>query len=132
MLGSGAVIVMDETTCMVKALERLSFFYYEESCGQCTPCREGTAGCTRWCIASSTAGPAGRPRSAEQCHHNIMGRTICALGDARLAGAELHQAFRTNSSTTSNTRSASSRCQWAGSAQGSGFQHGNGYKVATC
>jgi NADH-quinone oxidoreductase subunit F len=37
MLGSGAVIVMDETTCMVKALERLSFFYYEESCGQCTP-----------------------------------------------------------------------------------------------
>ena len=43
MLGSGAVIVMDETVCMVKALERLSFFYYEESCGQCTPCREGTA-----------------------------------------------------------------------------------------
>jgi NADH-quinone oxidoreductase subunit F len=42
MLGSGAVIVMDETTCMVKALERLSYFYYEESCGQCTPCREGT------------------------------------------------------------------------------------------
>ena len=39
MLGSGAVIVMDETVCMVKALERLSFFYYEESCGQCTPCR---------------------------------------------------------------------------------------------
>jgi NADH-quinone oxidoreductase subunit F len=46
MLGSGAVIVMDETRCMVKALERLSYFYFEESCGQCTPCREGTAGCT--------------------------------------------------------------------------------------
>src|SRR6185295_7450056 len=42
MLGSGAVIVMDETTCMVRALERLSYFYFEESCGQCTPCREGT------------------------------------------------------------------------------------------
>ena len=42
MLGSGAVIVMDETRCMVKALLRLSYFYYEESCGQCTPCREGT------------------------------------------------------------------------------------------
>ena len=42
MLGSGAVIVMDETTCMVSALERLSYFYFEESCGQCTPCREGT------------------------------------------------------------------------------------------
>ena len=42
MLGSGAVIVMDETTCMVKMLERISEFYYDESCGQCTPCREGT------------------------------------------------------------------------------------------
>ena len=42
MLGSGAVIVMDETRCMVKSLLRLSYFYYEESCGQCTPCREGT------------------------------------------------------------------------------------------
>ena len=42
MLGSGAVIVMDEDTCMVKAAERLAYFYYEESCGQCTPCREGT------------------------------------------------------------------------------------------
>jgi NADH-quinone oxidoreductase subunit F len=42
MLGSGAVIVMNETRCMVRALERLSYFYHEESCGQCTPCREGT------------------------------------------------------------------------------------------
>jgi len=41
-LGAGSVIVMDETVCMVKALERLSYFYFEESCGQCTPCREGT------------------------------------------------------------------------------------------
>ena len=43
MLGSGAVIIMDDTTCMVKALERLSYFYFEESCGQCTPCRVGTS-----------------------------------------------------------------------------------------
>jgi NADH-quinone oxidoreductase subunit F len=42
MLGSGAVIVMDDTTCMVKVLLRISHFYYAESCGQCTPCREGT------------------------------------------------------------------------------------------
>jgi hypothetical protein len=42
MLGSGAVIVMDDTTEMVKVLARISHFYYEESCGQCTPCREGT------------------------------------------------------------------------------------------
>ena len=42
MLGSGAVIVMDETRCMVKSLLRLCYFYTHESCGQCTPCREGT------------------------------------------------------------------------------------------
>ena len=42
MLGSGAVMVMDETTCMVKTLERITRFYFAESCGQCTPCREGT------------------------------------------------------------------------------------------
>ncbi|MBD3635103.1 MAG: NADH-quinone oxidoreductase subunit NuoF, partial [Methylophaga sp.] len=42
MLGAGSVIVMDETTCMVKALQRIAYFYYDESCGQCTPCREGT------------------------------------------------------------------------------------------
>ena len=41
-LGAGSVIVMDETTCMVEVLERISFFYFAESCGQCTPCREGT------------------------------------------------------------------------------------------
>src|SRR3954464_4847989 len=42
MLGSGAVIVIDDSRCMVKSLLRLSYFYFEESCGQCTPCREGT------------------------------------------------------------------------------------------
>src|SRR3546814_7296714 len=41
-LGSGAVIVMDETTCMVRACQRIARFYFQESCGQCTPCREGT------------------------------------------------------------------------------------------
>ena len=41
-LGAGSVIVMDETTCMVQTLKRLSYFFFEESCGQCTPCREGT------------------------------------------------------------------------------------------
>ena len=51
MLGAGSVIVMDETVCMVRALMRLSYFYFEESCGQCTPCREARAGC----IALSSA-----------------------------------------------------------------------------
>ena len=83
MLGSGAVIVMDETTCMVKALERLSFFYYEESCGQCTPCREGT----NWMykIVSRIENGQGRIEDLDLLSSittNIMGRTICALGDA--------------------------------------------------
>lgn len=83
MLGSGAVIVMDETTCMVKALERLSYFYFEESCGQCTPCREGTGWLYR--VVHRIEHGEGRPEDLDQLNRvtdNIMGRTICALGDA--------------------------------------------------
>ena len=83
MLGSGALIIMDETTCMVKALERLSFFYYEESCGQCTPCREGTNWMYR--IIHRIEHGLGRPEDLDllgSVSGNIMGRTICALGDA--------------------------------------------------
>jgi NADH-quinone oxidoreductase subunit F len=83
MLGSGAVIVMDETTCMVKALERLSYFYFEESCGQCTPCREGTGWLYR--VVHRIEHGQGRPEDLDLLnsrHDNIMGRTICALGDA--------------------------------------------------
>lgn len=83
MLGSGAVIVMDETVCMVKALERLSYFYFEESCGQCTPCREGTGWLYR--IVHRIEHGEGRPEDLDQLNRvtdNIMGRTICALGDA--------------------------------------------------
>ncbi len=83
MLGSGAVIVMDDTTCMVRALERLSYFYYEESCGQCTPCREGTG----WMYRVVHRIETGRGRQEDldllfEVAGNIMGRTICALGDA--------------------------------------------------
>ncbi|MBI1906338.1 MAG: NADH-quinone oxidoreductase subunit NuoF [Rhodocyclales bacterium] len=83
MLGSGAVIVMDETVCMVKALERLSYFYFEESCGQCTPCREGTGWLYR--IVHRIENGLGRPDDLDLLRSltgNIMGRTICALGDA--------------------------------------------------
>jgi len=83
MLGSGAVIVMDETRCMVKSLLRLSYFYYEESCGQCTPCREGTGWLYR--IVHRIENGQGRPEDLEMLDTvagNIMGRTICALGDA--------------------------------------------------
>jgi NADH-quinone oxidoreductase subunit F len=83
MLGSGAVIVMDETTCMVRALERLSYFYHEESCGQCTPCREGTGWLYRMVHRIETG--KGRPEDLDallSVSDNIAGRTICALGDA--------------------------------------------------
>jgi NADH-quinone oxidoreductase subunit F len=83
MLGSGAVIVMDETRCMVKSLLRLSYFYYEESCGQCTPCREGTGWLYR--IVNRIEHGQGRPEDLDMLNSiadNIQGRTICALGDA--------------------------------------------------
>ena len=83
MLGSGAVIVMDEDTCMVKAAERLAYFYYEESCGQCTPCREGTGWLYR--IISRIEHGQGRAEDLDlllNLSDQIQGRTICALGDA--------------------------------------------------
>ena len=83
MLGSGAVIVMDETTCMVRALERLSYFYFEESCGQCTPCREGTGWMYR--VIHRIEHGLGRPEDMELLNSvagRIGGHTICALGDA--------------------------------------------------
>ncbi len=82
-LGTGAIIVMDETTCMVRALERLSYFYFEESCGQCTPCREGTGWLYR--IIHRIEKGEGRPEDLDlllELCGNIAGRTICALGDA--------------------------------------------------
>jgi len=83
MLGSGAVIVMDETRCMVKSLLRLSYFYFEESCGQCTPCREGTGWLYR--MVHRIEHGQGRQEDLDLLDSvagNIMGRTICALGDA--------------------------------------------------
>ncbi|MES2039500.1 NADH-quinone oxidoreductase subunit NuoF [Undibacterium pigrum] len=83
MLGSGAVIVMDETRCMVKSLLRLSYFYFEESCGQCTPCREGTGWLYR--MVHRIEHGHGRPDDLDMLNSiadNIQGKTICALGDA--------------------------------------------------
>lgn len=83
MLGAGSVIVMDETTCMVKALARISCFYYEESCGQCTPCREGTG--WLWRAVQRIEDGKGRPEDLEMLDdvaNKIQGHTICALGDA--------------------------------------------------
>ncbi len=83
MLGSGAVIVLDETRCMVKSLQRLSYFYMHESCGQCTPCREGTG--WLWRVVERVENGQGRQEDLDLLDSvagNIMGRTICALGDA--------------------------------------------------
>ena len=83
MLGAGSVIVIDDSTCMVKALARLSHFYYEESCGQCTPCREGTGWLAR--VVHRIEHGEGRQEDLDRLDDvaaKIMGRTICALGDA--------------------------------------------------
>ncbi|HET8552756.1 MAG TPA: NADH-quinone oxidoreductase subunit NuoF [Gammaproteobacteria bacterium] len=83
MLGSGAVIVIDDQTCLVRVLQRISRFYYSESCGQCTPCREGTG----WLYRMLTRIENGQGTQADidrlvDVSHKIEGHTICALGDA--------------------------------------------------
>ena len=83
MLGSGAVIVIAEGTCMVKVLANLSHFYMHESCGQCTPCREGTGWLAR--VVARIAAGKGQPGDLallDSVAGRIGGRTICALGDA--------------------------------------------------
>ena len=82
-LGTGAAIIMDETTCMVSVLRRISRFYFAESCGQCTPCREGTG----WLYRVLTRITEGKGRPADldmllDVANKIEGHTICALGDA--------------------------------------------------
>ena len=83
LLGSGAVIVMDDTTCMVRVLERISRFYYSESCGQCTPCREGTGWLYR--VIKRIENGQGRQEDLDKLDSvasKIEGHTICALGEA--------------------------------------------------
>jgi NADH-quinone oxidoreductase subunit F len=82
-LGTGAVIVMDDTTCMVSVLRRISRFYHAESCGQCTPCREGTG----WLHRMLSRILEGRGRAEDlnllvEVANRIEGHTICAFGDA--------------------------------------------------
>ncbi len=82
-LGTGAVVVMDDTTCMVRMLRRISRFYYAESCGQCTPCREGTGWLYR--MLSRIIDGQGRREDLDlllDVANRIEGHTICALGDA--------------------------------------------------
>jgi len=83
MLGSGGVIVMDEKTDLVKVLYRICKFYWKESCGQCTPCREGTGWMVR--IMQRIMDGEGRSKDLDnlvQIAEMISGHTICPLGDA--------------------------------------------------
>lgn len=82
-VGSAAVVVIDETTCMVRMLERISRFYMSESCGQCTPCREGTGWLNRMLRRMLAGG--GQSQDVQllvDVANRIEGHTICALGDA--------------------------------------------------
>ena len=83
MLGSGALIVLDDSRCMVKSLQRLSYFYMHESCGQCTPCREGTG--WMWRVLTRMADGRAHKREIDmllEVTKQVEGHTICALGDA--------------------------------------------------
>ncbi len=82
-LGTAAVIVMDKSTDIVKAITRLAYFYKHESCGQCTPCREGTG--WMWRVMNRMTVGDARPEEIDllqEVTKEIEGHTICALGDA--------------------------------------------------
>ncbi|WP_373019888.1 NADH-quinone oxidoreductase subunit NuoF [Thiomicrorhabdus sp.] len=82
-LGAGSVIIMDDQTDIVKVIENLSHFYWDESCGQCTPCREGTGWLYR--VVKRIREGKGRPEDIESLKNvsgKIMGNVICGLGDA--------------------------------------------------
>jgi len=80
--GSGGVVVMDDTTCMVDICANISNFYAHESCGQCTPCREGTSWASK--ILNRILEGAGRMEDIDEAIRicrNMMGRTVCLLAD---------------------------------------------------
>jgi NADH-quinone oxidoreductase subunit F len=82
-LGTGATIIMDDSTCMVSVLRRISRFYHAESCGQCTPCREGTGWMHR--VLTRILEGRGKPEDLKllvDVANRIEGHTICAFGDA--------------------------------------------------
>jgi len=82
-LGTAAVIVMDKSTDVVRAIARISYFYKHESCGQCTPCREGTG--WMWRVVSRMAEGRAHKREIDmllEVTTQVEGHTICALGDA--------------------------------------------------
>ena len=88
MLGSAGTIVMDESTCMVWMAKNLSYFYKHESCGKCSPCREGTG----WMLRLLTRIEAGEGQPSDidmlfKVADSIGGKTVCPFGDAAIAPA---------------------------------------------
>ena len=82
-LGTAAVIVMDKSTDMIAAIARLAYFYKHESCGQCTPCREGTG--WMWRVLERMVKGQATKREIDmlfEVSKQVEGHTICALGDA--------------------------------------------------
>jgi NADH-quinone oxidoreductase subunit F len=82
-LGTAAVIVTDKSTDLIKAIARISYFYKHESCGQCTPCREGTG--WMWRVMERMAAGSAEMKEIDmllEVTTQIEGHTICALGDA--------------------------------------------------
>ena len=112
MLGSGAVIVMDETRCMVKSLLRLSYFYYEESCGQCTPCREGTG--WLWRVVDRIEHGEGRPEDLDLL--NSVARQHPGAHDLRAGRRRRDAGARASSSTSATSSSTTSTTGAAGRA----------------
>jgi len=83
MAGSGGIIVMDEDTCLLEMLMVTTRFYHHESCGQCTPCREGTGWLDK--ILRRMLAGGGRKEDIDNLIYiaeGILGNTICPLGDA--------------------------------------------------
>ena len=107
-LGTAAVIVMDKSTDIIRAMARISYFYKHESCGQCTPCREGMG----WMWRVLTRMAEGRAQKREidmlmEVTKQIEGHTICAFGDARGladAGPDRGISVRRSSGASTNTR----------------------------
>ena len=94
-LGTAAIIVMNKQTDVVKAIARLALFYKHESCGQCTPCREGTGWMER-ILTRMEHGDADLEEipMLEEISRQIEGHTICALGDASYLKASLRRCRR--------------------------------------
>jgi NADH-quinone oxidoreductase subunit F len=99
MLGSGGVVVLDETTCMVKYLQRIMMFYQHESCGWCIPCREGTDWLKKTLNRFHAGGGVEKDiGNIQYLAENMLGRTFCPLGDAAAMPAisivkKFHQEF---------------------------------------